>query len=572
MQIQDIFQKIFGKPTTVSGAEIAKTTLTDTDKKYLEKIGMTISSLQEQINRELAVNYDRVNLYQECMNCVSHPLMNAGVEYYADAATVYNRDNQATIWVSSENNQYRATLEKLFERINIEEKIFDWAYAIGLHGDLFAKINGQPGLGIISIDDSRAPIEYFRIENNGQLIGFYHQVFSDATKDNSKLLPPWSHVHFLLNGARKRRSTYGDSYGYRTSIIGIGGNTFQESTHYGSPLLMPALPVYKRLRLAEDSVLMARATRGVTKYLYALGVDGSNAEAISSLITQYANIIKRARAIDTTPGETAYSDRLNNMNVAEDVLIPIWGDVGQLRVEKLGGEVDIKWITDVDKLEQQLATAIRIPLPLLAGFAGEGGSGFDNGGSLERMDIRFGRSVRRLQRAIVQGVTRMCQLHLAYLSMDPDPKLFEVHMSETSTAEDEEQKETLKTSIEACDMLMDLMVKFVGDQNLDREKAFDFLNERILHMKDLKFKDFMKEGATALANPAAPGAEGEATVGGPTGPQPLETQHVIDSRKGGDLQAFTPLNENKWNELYGSTEVKMEISDSAKKVIREARI
>ena len=140
------------------------------------------------------------------------------------------------------------------------------------YGDLFLDLNGMPKTGILSIDSSKSPIEFYRIEHNGQLIGFYHQAYSGQTKDQTGLLPPYRFTHIMLTGARRRRPVYGDNYGYRTSIIGVGGNTFQESTHYGTPILMPALPVYKRLRLCEDCILMGRATKTPLKYGYFIGI------------------------------------------------------------------------------------------------------------------------------------------------------------------------------------------------------------------------------------------------------------------------------------------------------------
>ena len=144
--------------------------------------------------------------------------------------------------------------------------------------------------------------------------------------------------------------------------------------------------------------------------------DNANAEAVANLVDQYQTEIKRARALNTDPNNPNYLDRFNAMASCEDLIFPVWGSSDNLTVETLGGETDIRWIADIDKLENHLITALKVPKQLLAGFSGEGGGGFEGGTALERMDIRFARQARRVQRTLINGITRMAQIHLAGFS------------------------------------------------------------------------------------------------------------------------------------------------------------
>lgn len=184
----------------------------------------------------------------------------------------------------------------------------------------------------------------------------------------------------------------------------------------GASILADALPVWKRLRLAEDSIMMARIMKSPQRFLFKVVIpdDNSNSEAVANLVDQYQSEIKRSRAMNTDPNNPAFLDKFNAMAGAEDLIFPVWGSENNLTVETLGGETDIKWIADIDKLENQLITALKVPKQLLAGYSGEGGGGFEGGTALERMDIRFARQSRRVQRSLIAGLTRMAQIHLAY--------------------------------------------------------------------------------------------------------------------------------------------------------------
>ena len=149
-------------------------------------------------------------------------------------------------------------------------------------------------------------------------------------------------------------------------------------------------------------------------------------------------------------------------------------------------------------------------------------------------------------------------------------------MHNTSGAEDEQNKETLKTSIEAAGGLIDLMVKITGEQALDREKLFNVINDRVLRQKDLTYQDIIKDEPTATMSPTGelqtPPLEGEEQT--PVEPiQAKESKNKLrenrDILSSPDLYAAVPLvnkpndkflGEADWKQLYGDVlvEVKKE--------------
>ena len=479
--------------------------------KHLEKLdpealnlfkraGLTAAMLQKSIEEDVKISYDRFNIYEEVRRATEHWFVGPAMNLYGNQSTSYNPIHNATVWITSQSETYAKELNTFLNNIGIEEKIFDWAFSTAVYGDMFVRLNAVPGLGIISIEDGMHPMNLSRVEYDGILVGFYKTPQGNAQlagqtdyTGEKALIPPWDFVHFRLLGAKQKRPRYpGDPSQTEMRQIHLitGTDTTQVTTRYGTSLIMDALPAYKRLRLAEDSVLLARLTRGIIKYIWKLKIDSSTGEAAAALIDQYASLITHARAIDTSAGSPTFDSKNNQFSVLEDLFVPVWGSVEDLKVEKVGGEVDIRWIVDVDNLRNQLAFALACS-PSLGGAYTKEASGALGSEALSELGIRFARSCRRLQRALISGITRMCQIHLAYMGYDPDPSLFQVHMAETSTAEEAQLMKSLDSGMKSLSTFIKTL-KMVAGKRIDTLKVWDYWSDKILKMDDFHISNFFK--------------------------------------------------------------------------------
>lgn len=484
---------LYNKPQMLPGEVSQVDHLSQEDKSLLKKIGLTSVQVQRDLLADAQIFYDRYNLYHQVEKALEHPIVGAATELYANYCTVFSPMHNATIWITSESPTYQKELTKLLDRVGIEEKIFDWAFTAGSYGDMFVKVNGIPGQGVISLDDSDHPINISRVDHEGVLIGYYKTPVGQAG-DQQRLMAPWEYVHFRLLGGKKQRPQFGDqSYAeYRTVHLLTGLRSKQVTTRYGTSVIMNALAIYRRLRLAEDSLLIARLSRGLIRYVWKLKVDSANMEAVGELIDQYSRVLREARSMDTTPGSPNFDSKENPMCSIEDIFIPVWDNVGDLVFDKIGGETDIRWIRDIEDLRQQLAAALRTPLPLLGAWLKEA-TGPLGSQAIEKVDINFARMARKLQRTVRTGIKRICQIHLAYMNMDPDPNLFDVQMPEMSTAEEESLKDSLKEGMEVVSGMMETVDGIIEgtDKKLDKIEIFNYLNEKILKLEDFDLKEYL---------------------------------------------------------------------------------
>ena len=332
------------------------------------------------------------------------------------------------------------------------------------------------------------------------------------------------------------------------------------TSKYGTSVLADALPIWKRLRLTEDSILMARINKTPTRYIYKITIPegNANAESVANLIDQYISELKRARALNVDEASPSYQDRFQGLGALEDIIVPVWGNSDNFNIEKIGGEVDIRWIVDVEELRNQLATALKVPLGLLSGYSKEGNPGGLGQNSVERLDIRFARQARRVQRSIQNGLTRLAQIHLAYQGMNPDLNLFEIHMAETSTAEEEELKDALDKGVDIADKLFEFYAKILG-ADFDARECAEYINKKFLKLNDADLDAWVLKGNKQAFAPreeepvpgvetpparddfAAPAeGEGEAEAGGASEFNPFKESNSVS-----DLKSALPMTSKK---------------------------
>lgn len=492
--------------------------LKDPQKRLdLHKRMMTAGSVFSQdrmaklLQEALATSYYRRTFYRECELAASHPLVSGALDIYTDTCCGISPLNNRVVWVTSEDKKIENTLNQFLDEIGTDEKIRDWAGQEEMFGDMFVEVIGREGVGIAYVDDNIHPADIERIDINGRLEGFVRTgLYTERSQFTADLEAPWKYVHFRIFGTTKKvLNTALGIFGEPGKMFSLerermGERKFRITTKYGVSLLVPVIPIYKRLKLCEDSVLLARITRGMLWYLYKIKIAGGNMDQAAELVQEYAEYLKRNldMGLNTSDTTKEWKDKfLPMLGQAQDLFVPESEDIS-VTMEKMGGEPDIKAIVDVEMLTNQLLGSLRVSKAMLGitdelpGSIGEGAA--------NRISINFAKSAQRVQGGMRNGIKRMCQIHLAYRKMNPDPTRFEVHFAEISSAEEEELKNALETGVDVADKLVKLFKDNVPD--LDTLDVLNYCNQKILKLNDLDF-EMMKKSL------AARGVAGLGTIG-----------------------------------------------------------
>ena len=764
MDLVNILRGIFNpqKQSTISSKDLPNVATSPKEQETLRRIGVTTTDLNKAVQQMLYVGQDRRSVYTAAENSLEEPIMSGSVSLYADTSAGKSNSNNKSIWAESKSKEYKYQIDKLFDIINIEEILYDITWSTCLYGDHFIRVNGQPGVGVTSIEDDDHPLNFNRVDVNGRLVGFFETQMGMSPASTTELLPPWSVVHFRLLGAKRKRPLYSTGLDYTSSseyraINLVTPGERRISSKYGVSVLNDALIAYKRYKMCKDSLMLTRLSKGQLRYIYSIGVgNNASAEAVASILDEMGEVLKKARClsgeteislldsttptikemaeqsekyigkyifsinpitkaiepdkivdvrktlintevirvhldnkqyIDCTPdhrfmlrdgtykeaqhlksgeslmplytknilgrrlvfnpsiskyeyiyqnaakfilGKTpknyiihhtlevvnhkvvrieylpytqdtyditternhnfaltngvfvhnsidisaanpnAFKDRMNYLSNVEDIIIPVWGDVNQFKVDKIGENPDVKWIRDIDELRQDLFASLRVAPQLLGAYMAEMPSGMGDN-TLERLDIRFARQCKRIQKTLLSGIERLIQIHLAYQGLDPDLNQFEVKIAEISSAEEEELKNGLKTGTESVSTFVETLENMFGEK-LDRVKLMKYINEKFLKLNDFNIEDMLldlkqvgplmatgptpetEEGANQpAATTETPRAVSEPPV---TGGNPFRS--ALNARvDNSDLKSMLPIHEARWKELYGETKIKI---------------
>jgi len=553
----DLLKRIgFGRkePDYTSNAPVHQAqSLTQDDIDALKRLGLTVGELSKKVSEQISISYDRQSRYQEYVNAASmHWYMAGASSEIADLATTKDDVQNRTIWIHSKDQKVYNEGMKFLDSISIEDRLYDWAWNCAVYGDLFVRQTIKPGVGIVDIDDRKYPGWIYRVDHEGRLIGFVETHGQNVQVSEYDLLPPWVYTHFKLQGARASRyNTSNMNYpNFGAAGVLTPETMYDVSTNYGASIFMNGMAAYKRLVLVEDSLLLARLSRGLLRYIYKVGVNGTNNAAIAEIIDAYTVVLKRARA-QNTGNNPFFDSSLKTPGVTEDIILPVYGDVGNVVIEKIGGEADIKWIVDIEDARSQLASAVRVPLQMLGGFQGTGSAGIGSS-EIEVYDARFARVVKNVQRCIQNGVTRMLQIHFAAIGLPPDALDFTLNMATTSATEEAARRDIIDKGCDTATKVISLYKEVYGEDGLpaeEKKKLLDYMNKKIIKLNDVPEVEPRDDNSFgAFVNKFSENADLKA----PTGNWHLKR---LDESSEETSPVFTDLN---WERVYQGKKVKIE--------------
>jgi hypothetical protein len=185
---------------------------------------------------------------------------------------------------------------------------------------------------------------------------------------------------------------------------------------YGSSILEPARRIWRQLTLMEDSMMAYRVVRSSERRVFKIDVGAIPPQDVEQYMEKIVTQLKRHSVVDPNTGQIDL--RYNPMSIEEDYFIPVRaGSVTD--IQSLAGAQNITAIDDIKYLRDKLFSALKIPQAYLA--MGEGAT--EDKTTLAQKDIRFSRTIQRLQRVIIAELTKIGIIHLYTLGFRGDPRL-----------------------------------------------------------------------------------------------------------------------------------------------------
>jgi hypothetical protein len=209
---------------------------------------------------------------------------------------------------------------------------------------------------------------------------------------------------------------------------------------YGTSVLEKARRIWKQLILSEDSMLVYRVTRAPERRVYKIYVGNIDDGDVEAYVNTIADRFKRMPIIDPQTGQMDL--RYNQLSNDQDYFIPVRTEDAPNPIDTLPGATNLDQIADIEYLRSNLFTALRVPKPFL---------GFDDttgeGKNLALQDIRFSRTINRIQQAILQELNKVAIIHLYLLGFEEDFDNFTLTLNNPSTQAEMLKIEHLQTKV-----------------------------------------------------------------------------------------------------------------------------
>ena len=505
---------------------------TKLQRSYYETNQGAQSMAYHQVRRELFRDYDAMD---------NDPIIASALDIYSDESTTKNEYGDI-LAIKSSNENVSAILHNLFyDIINIEFNLWPWTRNLVKYGDFFLALEMAEGKGIINVTP-------YSVYNTERLEG------TDPMNQN--------YVKFKVELDRFGKKEYEN---YEMAHFRLLSDT--NFLPYGKAMIENGRRVWKQLQLMEDAMLIHRIMRAPEKRIFKIDIGNINPNEVDNYMQKIINKMKKTPFVDKNTGD--YNLKYNIQNLTEDFFLPVRGGDSGTSIDNLAG-LEYTAIEDIDYLKAKLFAALKIPKAFLGYEEDVNGKA-----TLAAQDVRFARTIERIQRTIVSELYKIAIVHLAGQGIDDSEMTnFQLTLTNASTIYEQEkvnlwsEKVRLATDIKGMNMLSTDWVFHnvfgMSEDEMDMERA-----KMVLDLKDrFRYNSIEQQGQDPANPPEQQNVEEEI--------QKMK-QEIVDNKGGRPREGNTygkdkhpygrdPLG-NKENEKERKRETRS--IESSKKLARE---
>lgn len=209
---------------------------------------------------------------------------------------------------------------------------------------------------------------------------------------------------------------------------------------YGVSFLNKARRHFRMLSMMEDMMLIYRLDRSIERRVFKINVGAIDENDVQAYVQQIANNFKRKPIVDPMTGQIDI--RKSFMNVTEDFFIPTRDDNASNPIETLQGAQNLTAMDDIKFVQNKVLTALRVPKSFLNFEESTG-----DGKNLSLLDVRFTRTVNRIQQALLMELNKIAVIHLYLNGFQDELNNFTLTMNNPSSQAEMLELENLAKKI-----------------------------------------------------------------------------------------------------------------------------
>ena len=418
------------------------------------------------------LNYQtlRIQLYSDYEAMDTDPLIASTLDILADEATLKNDQGEVLSIKSSDENLQKVLYNLFYDVLNIEFNLWSWTRNMCKYGDFFLKLEIAEEFGVYNVlpytvyhmtrqeglDPENPARVTFQLDPDGLASS---QDPNYVPKSNKKVIEfdNYEIAHFRL----------------------ISDTNYLP---YGRSFIEPARKIFKQLTLMEDAMLIHRIMRAPEKRTFYINVGQIPPNEVEQFMQKTINTMKKTPYVDPQTGD--YNLRFNMMNMMEDYYIPMRGGDTQTKIDTTKG-LDYDGTNDIEYLRDKMFAALKVPKAYF-GYEGD----LNGKATLAAEDIRFARTVERLQRILESELTKIALVHLYTQGFKGESLTnFEIKLTNPSIIFEQEKVALLKEKVDLASQMMDTKL-FPTDYIYDH--IFNLSEDSYMEMRDLVTEDYKR--------------------------------------------------------------------------------
>ena len=380
-------------------------------------------------NERFNYHSNKLELYTDYEAMDKDSIISSVLDIYSDECTLKN-DMGDVLRINSSNEKIKKTLDNLFyDVLNIEFNLWAWIRGMTKYGDYYLYLDIDDELGIVNAQPLSV-YETLREEGydleNPYSVRFevdQHNTNAFVQKNNPKYLESFQVAHFRL----------------------LSDSNFLP---YGRSMLEGARKTWKQLTLMEDAMMIHRIMRAPEKRIFKIDIGNIPPNEVDTHMRNLIDQMKKVPYVDENTGE--YNLKFNIQNMLEDYYLPVRGGQSGTEIDSLSG-MEFGGIDDIEYLKNRMMAALKVPKAFI-GYE----EGVEGKATLAQQDIRFARSVERIQKIVLSELTKIAIVHLYSQGYeDEDLVNFNIELTNPSVIYDQEKANLWSEKVRLANDLKD---------------------------------------------------------------------------------------------------------------------
>lgn len=575
------------------------------------------------------VSQNREMLYEVIDTMCEDTTIAAALEIYSEDSTE-TAETGRIVWCQSDDESVSKYITYLLDVLNIDKNIFKWVYCLCKYGDLYLRLYRESDMEdklfatednsehrkdlreqFEHLDDPEEPInesvtvhaynandryaqyvemvpnpaEMFELTKFGKTYAYIKApVRSGVEKTQDSIsVPMWRYmfkksdvsvydattfVHASLEDDFQRFPEYVDIF-LDDNIENNGDdNKLSYTVRHGQSILYSVYKLWRSLTLLENSLLLNRLTKSSVLRIINVEVGDMPKENVGKHMMGIKALFEQKAALDTG---NIMSEYTNPGPMENCIYVPIHNGIGNITPQQVGGDVDVKGLSDIDYFKNKLYSGLKIPKQYLGDT--DDSAGFNGGTALSLISSRYAKTIKRIQSTVTQLITDLINLMLLDKGLLSYVNKFTIKMQPPTTQEEIDRRDNMSSKVGVAQDIMNLLddiedpiqklkiLKILLSEIIDDPEVIDVIQEEIDRLESTPEMETTDDDGSSM--------DMDINMSGPRGPRsslPIDNMD-IEPQEGseeefGEMEAEGP-GEEMISQLPSPADLGIDMTDTA---------